>query len=245
MYRHEDDSAVSPGTVEPTGSSYFKPVPEVPPKDNTKSPFGDYRRDLGAIDHPGSNVPTISREPPSAPLTHTIPWTTESTNMPASALLPPRGTFYDDSDSLHQSSPTLRRVETAESIDAPWHGDDRRPSVASSETFGSQESGVRGGLTTYHKKFAGFFGEDPVGRSFKQSSETTLASGSTLSLRARNNSVRTGDGRGVSPTSSRPRTPLPSSEVTPWIFQNFNVSRLTVFLLWAVSGQRFLIFKIM
>lgn len=111
--------------------------------------------------------------------------------------------------------------------------DDRRPSVASATTVsstGSKSSVNRGG---FHKRLQNVFGEDfPADE--RQNSEGSLNtpyvtdSQSTRGQRDRGNSLNNTIGsshqsRPASPTSLRPRTPQPSSEVTPWDFQEHKV----------------------
>ncbi|KAK8048574.1 adenylate cyclase [Apiospora phragmitis] len=108
--------------------------------------------------------------------------------------------------------------------------DDRRPSVASTTTAssqGSKASGTRGGL----RKLQGFFGEEFPGR---DGSETSLPNNATSSKdgqrsysfnrphRERNYSNATDNTRDASPSSSRPRTPVPSSDVVPFLYQEAN-----------------------
>ncbi|MCJ1413801.1 cysteinyl-tRNA synthetase [Xylographa parallela] len=225
----EDDSPVSPGTVGHTGPNYFSSPPSVPPKDRGMTgTFRDYRRELaGAVDNSTGNIPSISREPPSAPLAQIAPWASESSLMPSTAMLPPARSFFDDGDDDLPSpsfGPDTARTDTSDSIDTLWHGDERRPSVASASTMGSQDSSIRagGGKASYQKKLAGFFGEDVSGRTSQQGSDSSIPA-SVHSSRKRNNSFQTNNterARVASPASSRPLTPLPSSEIVPWMFQD-------------------------
>ena len=89
--------------------------------------------------------------------------------------------------------------------------DVRRPSVASANTISSQGSGLKttsGGK--FQKSLKGFFGDEPSGS--KEASATNLP--------AQNNgkAVRGSDG---SEAPSRPHTPIPPADVTPWAYQNF------------------------
>jgi adenylate cyclase len=144
--------------------------------------------------------------------------------------------FFDDStDDLAQLSPGFARPGTGsreDSMGFPMHaGDDRRPSVASAHTVsstGSKSSISRGG---FHKRLQNVFGEDfPVdGRQSSDASLNTQLVADAQSTRSRNrgNSLKTigsYHSRPASPTSLRPRTPQPSSEVTPWDFQESRVS---------------------
>lgn len=159
--------------------------------------------------------------------------------MPSSIF---SGSFYNDSnENLSQISPGY----------APPGGmrfpneDDRRPSIASATTVSSTGSNSISGK--YRKKLQGFFGEEyagPVGHDgSRQNSEASSIQGGSLPAfapgggsRNRNNSVNdamTRDNGLPSPGSSRPRTPAAgaSSEVTPWIFQDSQVSRTSLGLL--------------
>ena len=183
------------------------------------------------MDNSTGSIPSISREPPSAPLAQIAPWASESSLMPSTAMLPPARSFFDDGDD-DLPSPSFRpdtaRTDTSDSMDTLWHGDERRPSVASASTMGSQDSSTRasGGKASYQKKLAGFFGEDINGRTSQQGSDTSIPA-SIHSTKKRNNSFRTNNNERVrvaSPASSRPLTPLPSSEIVPWMFQDPKVS---------------------
>ncbi|MCJ1473412.1 cysteinyl-tRNA synthetase, partial [Lambiella insularis] len=223
----DDDSPVSPGTIAHTGPNYFSNPSSVPPKERgSMGPFRDYRRDPAAVDSSTGTVPTISREPPSAPLAQVAPWATEDSMMPSTAMLPPARSFFDDGDD-NLPSPSFRPrsacTDTSESTDTQWYGDDRRPSEASTTTIGSQDSSIKAGAGkgTYQKKIAGFFGEDVGGRSSQHGSDAGVPA-SMQPIRKRNNSMQTSsnDRRPASPASSRPITPLPSSDVVPWMFQD-------------------------
>lgn len=113
------------------------------------------------------------------------------------------------------------------------YNDERRPSIASVTTTASSQasknSGTRGGL----KKLQGFFGEEYPGR---ESSETSLPpsfagketrshsySHSSRPHRDRNYSNATDQTRDASPSSSRPRTPVPAPEVVPFLYQEAEV----------------------
>ncbi|MCJ1358070.1 MAG: cysteinyl-tRNA synthetase [Icmadophila ericetorum] len=231
---HENDGDAS-GSNNHLNSTFPIP-PDISLKDRAlNSTFRNYRKELALVDNAGGgNVPSVAREPPTAPIAQIAPWAIESMTLPATASLPPLRSFFDDSDSVHQLSPSYRpstsRTGTSDIMESPWPEDERRPSVASSTTVGSQESSSKAsiGKGSYHKKLAGFFGEDFDVRSSPQSSSTSIPTlgreNSNNTHRTRNNSVQTTyDGRPISPASSRPRTPLPvpSSDVVPWIFQDY------------------------
>ena len=232
--RFEDDSPVSPGTVALSDSNYFSIKQDTSSKSRigmTKA-FRDFRKDHRHDQH-ADNIPTISKDPPSAPMAEIAPWAADySSNVPSTAMLPPYRSFFDDDTDEGPTSPSLRpdtaRTDTSESLEAHWRDEERRPSVASATTVGSQESSLRSGgnKTSYRKKLAGFFGEDIDGPNSQRSSDSHVPPPNTKPLlRTRNNSVQTSntDTRPASPSSSRPRTPAPTSDVVPWVFQDFKV----------------------
>lgn len=156
-------------------------------------------------------------------------------------------TFYNDSsDNLSvasQLSPGFRPAGRPsisqpsgpgpgpDGLDGPYFNDERRPSIASITTTassqGSKASGNRGGF----RKLQGFFGEEFPGR---DSSDTSLPHASSFPgkdrshsysrpHRDRNYSNATDHTRDASPSSSRPRTPVPAPEVVPFLYQEADV----------------------
>lgn len=186
-------------------------------------------------------MPSISRNPPTAMSTNSqvAPWasTPNGANMANNAW----GSFFNDSsEDVAQLSPGFGRPGTGSREDSMGFPlkDDRRPSVASATTVSStgSKSSIRTG--GFHKRLQNVFGEDfPAdGRQNSQTSLNGPYATETQSLRGyrnRGNSLNnTGGGSGsyhsrpASPSSSRPRTPQPSSEVTPWEFQEPKVCHL-------------------
>jgi adenylate cyclase len=168
------------------------------------------------------------------------PWSTS----PKIAPMDSSGTFFHDF-SEHEASPasaTFRpgtgRTFASEPVDFDYNRDDRRPSVASATTISSQGSKSSTG-GRFRKKLQGFFGDEylPSGESKQEQEQDTrsLSSrpGSSIDQfkareRANSDGARNFPERSQDDTSSlrpsRPRTPLPSSEITPWLYQSFNVS---------------------
>ncbi|KAI1383476.1 PP2C-domain-containing protein [Hypoxylon trugodes] len=209
------------------------------------SDLTNYRRDLAVLDPSGGRIPQIQRDPPmTSPNSqqNMPPWM--SVNSGAAASPTGFGTsFYNDSSdnvsTTSQLSPALRmapsRPQAASSTDSPdgaYFTDDRRPSAASVTTAssqGSKNSGSRGGF----KKLQGFFGEDFPGRDSSDISlpQPPLTQGQVKEQRSysfnrprrgRNDSNATDHTREPSPSSSRPRTPVPSSDVVPFLYQEVN-----------------------
>ena len=222
-----DEPPVSPGgTVDSDRKDYFpKSADDAPSKPPKSAPFQNYRKELSAADSP--NIPTTPQDPPTAPLAQVAPWASnEHSPSPATAMLPPSRNFFDEprerARSSHSKRPSTSRTDTSDSLE-PWRSrHDRRPSIASEATANSQASSEKtSGTKPKARKLTGIFGGEDH-RGSHPYSDKTLSS-SNISLRTRTNSIQTKDDGRVSPTSSRPRTPLPSSDVTPWVFQDFQV----------------------
>ncbi|KAJ4346551.1 uncharacterized protein N0V89_010482 [Didymosphaeria variabile] len=140
------------------------------------------------------------------------------------------GSFFNDSnEDIAQLSPRLTRPGSQDD-GMGFPRDDRRPSMASATTVsstGSKSSGTRAG---YHKRLQNVFGED-FPQDSRQNSDTSLPApyvtesqsvrGGRNRANSQNNTLGSFNSRPNSPASSRPRTPLPSSEVTPWEYQDY------------------------
>lgn len=146
--------------------------------------------------------------------------------MPTSVF----GSFFNDSSEDVSLSPGFR-PSSSQYGDGQYAGEDRRPSVASATTVSSTGSKSSVGRN-FHKKLQGFFGEDFPGMDSRQNSDLSLPPDARVpsdqhslrEARKRNNSVNDARSRPGSPASfSRPRTPMASSEVTPWEFQDTKV----------------------
>lgn len=122
----------------------------------------------------------------------------------------------------------------------PLNNDDymaeaRRPSVASTSTMSSTGSGkksVSGMPGRFHKKLQGFFGDEFDTSEERQNSDTSLQTSQMNGARHGSQPERSGslmDGRPSSRASSiakpKEQGQGPSSEVTPWVFQDSSVSK--------------------
>lgn len=215
-------------------------------RDRRTSDLANYRRDLAILETSTSRAPQIQYSPPSGSITPQLaPWMAGNGSSPPSY---PGGTsFYNDSSDTQSVNSQLSPANQPSSFGSgpsagtqdspePTHDDqDRRPSVASIATAsstGSKTSVNRGGF----RKLQGFFGEEFPGR---DSSDTSLPasvagkdqhsrsySHSQQSQRGRKHSsaASTDQTREGSPTSSRPRTPVPAPEVVPFLYQDNTVS---------------------
>ena len=137
---------------------------------------------------------------------------------------------FNESENVGQPSTSVRpstgRIGTTDSPELePF--DARRPSVASATTVSSQGSKSSSTGARFQKSLKSFFGDDLQSDS-RRASQTNLSeqerngkdAGQT---KTRNDSIKT---QNTIQEASRPQTPVPSRDVTPWSFQQFSdVSR--------------------
>lgn len=124
-----------------------------------------------------------------------------------------------------------------------YDGQDRRPSVASTTTMSSVGSGRSYSRVATHKKLHGFFGEEPPSEDNHRFSEApsfgSVMSNGDLVSRPRysrhgsfksgfENHFGTGSFTPESVRTTRPKTPQPSADVTPWLFQEHAVSYFAI-----------------
>jgi adenylate cyclase len=218
-------------------------------RDHRMSDLADYRRDLAVLETSGHRVPRIQHNPPTATsssLSQVAPWMVNNGSGSGSNTVGSTSFYNDSSDNLSvgsQLSPSFqstshRGVANTGSQDSPdaAYFDERRPSLASITTAssqGSKTSIARGGM----RKLQGFFGEEFPGR---DSTETlppavpakdsrTRSYSLSRTHRDRNYSNSTEQTRDASPSSSRPRTPVPSAEVVPFLYQEAAVGAMDGF----------------
>ncbi|GIZ49067.1 hypothetical protein CKM354_001210700 [Cercospora kikuchii] len=213
------DSEVSPLTIPKPQPGNARANSIAPWESDSSSPSR-------SADNSGS-TPALRQHPPTA---QAMAWSNSNDNhntaMPQSIFT---GSFYNDSnENLSQISPGYAPANGMYFPD----GEDRRPSIASATTISStgSKASVRDRM---QKKLQGFFGEAdvPIGTESRQNSEASSVQNGPLppfapgasAGRNRNNSMNDAMMRSGPPSpGSRPRTPgpQPSSEVTPWVFQD-------------------------
>ena len=224
-------------TIHAGNGTFFSDSPdEVTPVDAIKGSRFDSGQGKQRSDGATGTTPSTSkRAPPTEqPNAAIAPWmddgglqelSTHSVNSLTS--------FNTDAPKLEPLSSIRPDTGESEPRDVVWDHEERRPSLASATTESSQTSvsnSVSKASTnrgTPYKKVAGFFSDD--GRQSSRSSETSIPNmlqrEQTSSSKHSHNHGSRDDGRPpTSPAGSRPRTPLPSSDVTPWLFQDFKVS---------------------
>lgn len=108
---------------------------------------------------------------------------------------------------------------------------DRRPSAASAATASSQGS-KSSSNARFRKHLPRIFGEDYKGSDTENTSDTNLPAQpfragswerSSQRSRKNNSSGNASTERPISPGAAQPNAP-PPSDVTPWMYQSFNVS---------------------
>ena len=204
-------------------TSIFLPSsPEISPTDqNHSSRSANYLRTRGDIGLGDSLSPTSCRPQNKSSIApwddpssqdSIAPWDTAPSPLKMKQTPNSNSSFYDDSPA--QLSPPFQpnssRTNTSDGPDTLYDQDIRRPSAASGNTVSSQGSGSKSSGGKFHKSLKGFFGDEPNGS--RQASVTNLP--------AQNNG-KAGKGSDNLETS-RPHTPVPSADVTPWAYQNFD-----------------------
>lgn len=201
------------------------------------SDLTNYRQDLAVLD------PAGGRNTRNASTAGAVP-----TNAAGGT------SFYNDSSDnaslSSQLSPSFKSVpnrlnsnQHLSASDSPDPYDERRPSFASITTLssqGSKNSMARGGL----RKLQGFFGEEFPGsdtslppavppkdnrqdsRQDSRQDNRPRSYSNGRAQRGRNHSNATDITRDASPSSSRPRTPVPAPEVVPFLYQEPDVGHM-------------------
>ena len=222
-------------TGSPSMSTFFSDSPDSPMDPGMSNTIRDCDQDWGHSSRLDRQGPAPTRHPPPAavPDDDIAPWLNSGPAAPNGPS--ENGSPFGGRLGKSQTFPTSRAGNSAnEPVDPMFDNDERRPSVASATTVSSQNSTpvsrTSTGRGAHSRRLGAFFGDDA--RDSARSSHTSILttnrdhSISSQNRKARHNSVQTNntDGRPVSPSSSRPRSPLPSSDVTPWLFQDFKVS---------------------
>ncbi|KAJ5584327.1 Adenylate cyclase [Penicillium hispanicum] len=234
-----------PGTLRMDNPEYSEPPkidwgasmwswssPDISPTEERKgSGFSNHRKALavlGATDDPSHSYSSSPRPPPINPphagqddLESIAPWvTTAGTEGP--------GTFFNDY-SEHEASPasaTFRPMTghtiTSEPADLDHNGYYRRPSAASMTS--SQGSKSSSSHKPWKKKSKGLSGDEYHVQDELDDSQSNPPSrrGPIDQLKARERANSDGSDASQRPTRPRTKTPLPSSDITPWVYQSFN-----------------------
>ena len=252
-YSFKDEPQLSPTSTTSTATFAPRAGANAQSKDRRMSDLTNYRRELAVLET--SRVPQIQQIPPTGGASPQIaPWANQP-GSPTNTSTMPTTFFNDSTDNLslasqlspghqisnrqqHQQQPYPSHPSQHDAPDASYF-DGRRPSAASVLTASSQGSktSVRGGF----RKLQGFFGEEFPGRDSSEGSLPTSLAGkdqrgrsyshSRPTHRDRNYSNATDHTRDASPSSSRPRTPVPAPEVVPFLYQDNSVCIMPCLLL--------------
>ena len=176
--------------------------------------------------------PSQSIERPNADI---APWMDDGLPQLSTHGLTSLTNFNTEPPKLHLSSSIRPDTGDSEPRDPVFDNDERRPSLVTTESSQTSVSNSVSKASTHRGtpyKRGGFFSDD-YGQQSSRSSDTSIpatlqreqtASSKHGSIRHGHHGSRDDATASASPTGSRPRTPLPSSDVTPWLFQDFKVS---------------------
>ncbi|KAL9101660.1 MAG: hypothetical protein Q9163_003099 [Psora crenata] len=215
------------------GSTFFsEPEVDLDSGDETKT-ARRYREDVPEPDKSNSNSQSRAKHavPAEARISHLAPGMSEDPPILSNPEFH-SDRFFGNSQVNIDMLPNFRydNSRTAQS-EATEHtksqADTWEPSTTSETASGRQVpmSKPDATRTTPYRKVVGPSGEN--GRQSSQSSETSIPSSLQLqretTASSHHGSMQSlfADGRPLSPGSPRPRTPLTSSDVTPWLFQDF------------------------
>ncbi|EAU33560.1 hypothetical protein ATEG_05799 [Aspergillus terreus NIH2624] len=238
--------ALGPATEFNT-SMFSRASPDVSPTDLRKgSGFASHRKALAMLgaDDPGPPPTSSSGSGPSHLNPHQFDYFQQNPNSsrPSSPKMAPTdssGTFFHDSE--HEASPATAsfrpgtgRTYASEPLEIDYNMDNRRPSVASATTVSSQGS-KSSTSARFRKKLQGFFGDEYLGPGEPRPESdhaAQLQSGNPSHIeqyltreRANSDGTRPVPGLANDDSSSQnppAHTPLPSSEITPWLYQSFH-----------------------
>ncbi|KAJ9244931.1 hypothetical protein DTO169E5_1312 [Paecilomyces variotii] len=211
-------------TAEERDARFRSSSPDVSPTDRRQmSGLGNHRRALAVLDDATSSRPQGPSSDTSSINQEQVGWSSSPTIPPSAGP----GTFFKEASEyeISPASPLFRpgtgRTVASDSGELGYDRDNRRPSVASQTTISSQGSRSSHSGGKFRKKLQGFFG-DEFNVSADSDGNPQNHNSAASSARGRNNSVgsRNTSDRAASPP--RPHTPLPSSEVTPWMYQRFH-----------------------
>src|SRR5271168_5402206 len=213
-------------------TSMFRSDDVTSPDQKASRGLGPQRKAMAVLG--GSDSNTSPRNPPSKPRnnsTSIAPWDTSS--PPSSNMVAPwddpqaqiggsrpfgQSYFNESSEEVGNlpapARPGTGRTGHSESPDYN-ENDIRRPSVASATTVSSQGSKTSTGGSRFQKSLKSFFGDDPQSES-KSSLQDYEQNGQS---KVRHESV---DTQNTIEAAPKAQDPIPSSDVTPWSYQEFS-----------------------
>ncbi len=211
------------------GEVSLNPLDDASPREGIRGTYLDYGASTNGSK---ASLPSIPTQSSSIDASHAqiAPWMSDVPS-PLNIKSGTSGGFFNHGSSNAELSPSLR-PDTGKTGDSEYSDPmsyshhERRPSQISATTVSSQSSVPKPNANRRapYRKVHGFLGDD--GRHSPRSSDTSIPYALQRELTA--SSQQSYDGVPISPGSSRPRTPLPSSDVTPWLFQDFKVGCLVI-----------------
>ena len=212
------------------GSSHWSwSSPDISPTEERKgSGFSNHRKALavlGADDYTRSY--NSSPHPPPAHAARSsrdavdsvAPWVTTSG-------LDGSGTFFNDTSEYEASPasatfrPTTGRTFASEPAEMDYSRDTRRPSTASMTSSTGSKSSIS---KPWRKKSKGIATDEHTGPDDTDDNHPPSRRGGPIDqLKARERANSDGSDPSQRPSRSRAETPLPSSDITPWVYQSFN-----------------------
>lgn len=205
--------------------------PDISPTEERKgSGFSNHRKALAVLGAGDDTSRSVSPNPRPAPINQPRP---NNDNPDQESIAPwatsaggdGQRTFFNDY-SEHEASPasatfrpTTGRTFSSEPAELEYNAEYRRPSAT------SMTSSTKSNLSAkiMRRKQKGSVSEEyPVEESGEGSNSSTRRGGPIDQLRARERANSDGSEMSQRQSRSRAETPLPSSDITPWVYQSFN-----------------------
>lgn len=206
--------------------------PEVSPTEERKgSGFSNHRKALAVLGAGDETSRSVSSSPRPPPINQPRPnENTESESIApwaVSAGADGQRTFFNDF-SEHEASPasatfrpTTGRTFSSEPAELEYNGEYRRPSTTSMTSSTGSKSSL--GAKFMKKKPKGSVSEEyPLDEAGDGTNPPSRRGGPIDQLRARERANSDGSEASQRQSRSRAETPLPSSDITPWVYQSFN-----------------------
>ncbi|KAJ5380913.1 Adenylate cyclase [Penicillium cataractarum] len=201
--------------------------PDISPTEERKgSGFSNHRKALAVLGAGDDPARSFSTTPHPLPSTLHAPAPKNSTRLLPNSEGP--GTFFNSASEYEASPasatfrPTTGRTFASEPADMDWNGDHRRPSATSmTSSTGSKSS--TGARLWKKKSKASASDEWPVPDEPDEDGHYNTSSrrgGPIDKVKARERANSDGSEASQRPSRARAGTPAPSSEITPWLYQN-------------------------
>ncbi|KAJ5089800.1 Adenylate cyclase [Penicillium argentinense] len=204
--------------------------PDISPTEERKgSGFSNHRKAMAVLGAARDETSRSSSSPRPPPIRQPRPGENEFESIApwaTSSGADGQRTFFNDF-SEHEASPasatfrpTTGRTFSSEPADMEYNGDHRRPSTTSITSSTGSKSSLS---QRWKKKTKGSVSEDySVDEPGDGPNQPIRRGGPVDQLRARERANSDGSDASQRQSRSRAETPLPSSDITPWVYQSFN-----------------------